>query len=90
MKTAAIPVPYQHIVSTQFDDGDGVLVDLETKNYYQLNQTAMLVWLALEKGQTLSEIVTEMTSVYDVTDEHAAASVERILQDFRSKKLLDG
>lgn len=83
-------MPHKHIVSTRFDDGDGVLVDLETKNYYQLNQTAMLVWLGLEKGQAISDIVTEITSVYDVTDEHAAASVERILQDFRSKNLLDG
>lgn len=83
-----LPKPYDHIVSTEFDDGDGVLVDLETKSYYQLNQTAMLVWLGLEKGQILSELINRITSTYDVTDAPAAASVEKILQDFRSKNLL--
>lgn len=77
----------KNIISIQFDDGGGVLVDLDAKSYYQLNQTAMLVWLGLEKGKTLAEIVSGITSVYDVIEEHAKKSVERILQDLQSKNL---
>ena len=81
-------IPHDHIVFTEFDGGEGVLVDLNTKRYYQLNETAMLVWRCLEKGKTLSEVVEEMTAAYEVTREHALQSVERLLRNFQSHQLL--
>jgi hypothetical protein len=81
-------VPRKQIVSTLFDDGDGVLVDLNTKRYYQLNESAMLVWNGLEKGQDVAGIVDEITSIFTVTPDHAAESVERILRDFQANNLL--
>lgn len=82
------PAPLDHVVFTEFDGGEGVLVDLQTKRYYQLNETAALVWRALEKGKGREEIVGEFTTLYDVTEEHARRSVENILQRFQSYKLL--
>ena len=82
------PIPYEHIVFTDFEGGEGVLVDLNTKRYYQLNETAALVWRCLEKGKATDEIVDEMVSVYEVTTEHAAASIDKILRDFQSQKLV--
>ena len=83
-----LQVPRKQIVSTLFDDGDGVLVDLNTKRYYQLNETAMVVWSGLEKGQDLAGIVDEMTAIFSVTPDHAVESVERILRDFQANNLL--
>ena len=83
-----LPTPHEHVVSTEFDEGEGVLVDLNTKRYYQLNETAMLVWKCLEKRRTRQEIIDEMVSIYDVSSEHAAASVEKVLLDFQSNKLV--
>jgi len=79
----------KQIVSTLFDDGDGVLVDLDTKRYYQLNETAMMVWNGLEKGHTVAEIASAITSAFDVSHDHAIDSVEKILQKFQSFKLTD-
>jgi len=81
-------IPYEHIVFTDFDEGAGVLVDLNTKKYYQLNETAMLVWRCLEKRKSNEEIIHEMTEAYEVTPEHAAASLEKLLRGFRSHKLV--
>ena len=83
-----LQVPRKQIVSTLFDDGDGVLVDLNTKRYYQLNETAMVVWSGLEKGQDVTGIVDEIRSNFTVTADHAAESVKRILQDFEANNLL--
>ena len=83
-----VPIPQEHIVATEFDGGEGVLVDLNAKRYYQLNETAMLVWKCLERGRSLSEIVDEMTSVYDVSIERATVSVEKVLLDLQSNKLV--
>ncbi|HEV2708347.1 MAG TPA: PqqD family protein [Pyrinomonadaceae bacterium] len=80
--------PHNHIVFTEFDDGEGVLVDLNTKRYYQLNETAALVWRALEQGKSTREVVEELTAVYDVTREHATESVEKLLRSFQSNKLV--
>lgn len=80
--------PHEHIVFTEFDGGEGVLVDLNTKRYYQLNETAALVWRALEQGKSASEVVEELTAAYDVTRERAAESVEKLLHSFQSNKLV--
>ena len=49
--------PHEHVVFTEFDAGEGILVDLNTKKYFQLNETGTLVWRGLERNQTLEEII---------------------------------
>lgn len=80
--------PGKHVVVTDFDGGEGILVDLNTKKYYQLNETAMVVWKGLEKGKTMSEIVADITSSYEVGPDQATLSVQRIVDNFQSYKLL--
>jgi hypothetical protein len=80
--------PGKHVVATDFDGGEGILVDLNTKKYYQLNETAMIVWKGLEKGRTMGEIAAEITSSYEVALDKARVSVERIVDNFQTYKLL--
>jgi len=81
-------IPGKHVVATDFDGGQGILVDLNTKKYYQLNETAMVVWKGLEKGKTMDEIVTEITSNYEVPADKATLSVQRIVDNLQTYKLL--
>lgn len=81
-------MPGKHVVVTDFDGGEGILVDLTTKKYYQLNETAMIVWKGLEKGKTTGEIAADITSSYEVTPDKAQVSVERIVDNFQTYKLL--
>ena len=76
-------LPHEHVVFTEFDAGEGILVDLNTKKYFQLNETGTLVWRGLEKNRTLEEIVGEITAAYDVTPEHASESVRKLLDNLR-------
>ncbi len=78
----------KHVVVTDFDGGEGILVDLNTKRYYQLNETAMIVWRGLEQGKSIGEIVNEVTSGYEVDPEHATVSVQRLLDSFQIYKLV--
>ena len=80
--------PGKHVVATDFDGGEGILVDLKTKKYYQLNETAMIVWKGLEKGKTMGEIAADITSIYEVALDKARVSVERIVDNFQTYKLL--
>ena len=81
-------LPSKHVVFTDFDGDEGILVDLNTKKYYQLNETAMLVWKGLEKGKSVVEIAEDVMNEYEVTIDHATRSVERLLTNFHSYKLV--
>jgi coenzyme PQQ synthesis protein D (PqqD) len=81
-------VPGKHVVVTDFDGGEGILVDLNTKKYFQLNETAMVVWKGLEQGKSVGEIADDITARYEVAPDNATRSVERILDNFQNYKLL--
>ena len=82
------PIPYEHVLFTDLDGLEGVLVDLNTKKYYQLNETASLVWRGLQKGLSTGDIAREMTELYHVTLERATLSVETAVTSFEAQKLL--
>ena len=86
--TDSLQRPHDHVVYTEFDGREAVLVDLNAKRYYTLNETAMLIWRGLERGRTKDEIVRELMDVYDVTAEHATASIERLLSSLAAHRLL--
>ena len=78
----------KHVVVTDFDGGEGILVDLNTKRYYQLNETAMIVWKGLEQGKSIGEIVADFMSSYEVEPDRATLSVQRLLDSFQVYKLV--
>ena len=78
----------KHVVVTDFDRGEGILVDLNTRRYYQLNESAMIVWKGLEQGKTVSQIVDDFTSTYEIEPDRAAVSVERLVNSLQSYKLV--
>ena len=84
----SIPAPHEHVVFTEFDDREAVLVDLNSKRYYTLNETAMIIWRGLERKLTREEIIREITDVYDVTPEHAAQSLDKLVSTLQARKLL--
>jgi len=81
-------VPIKDVVYTDFQGAGGILVDLKTKQYYQLNETGSLIWRGLEKGDTVDDIAFEMSTIYEVTPEHARESVETLLSNLQMRKLV--
>jgi 2-keto-3-deoxy-L-rhamnonate aldolase RhmA len=81
-------VPQEHVVFSEFDAGEGILVDLNTKKYFQLNETAIIVWRGLENNLPLEEIVAQITDAYEVSTEHANESVRKLIESLRALKLL--
>jgi len=80
--------PHDHIVFTEFDDSEGILVDLNTKKYYQLNETAMLIWKGLEKGLGTSEIADQISDNYEITPSDAQRNVDEIVEKFQMYSLV--
>lgn len=80
--------PLNDVIFTDFDGQEGILVDLNTKQYYRLNETGSLVWRGLEQGRTVDEIISEIQNTYDVSAAHARASVEKLLLHLETNKLV--
>lgn len=87
--SSLLPMPHAHIVVTEFEGGESVLVDLDTKRYYQLNETATLIWRALADGKSKEDVVGNLTSVYDVTAEDAEKSVDQVVQHLKAHRLVN-
>jgi len=81
--------PYDHIVFTEFDDSEGILVDLNTRKYYQLNETAMLIWKGLEQGLGTHEIVDQIVANYEITPNDALRNVAEIVAKFQMYSLVN-
>lgn len=80
--------PQSEIVFTDFEGGEGILVDLNSKQYYRLNETAALIWRGLEQRRNPEEIVEELLAAYDVTREHASGSIANLVAKFEAHHLL--
>ena len=87
--SSSTPVTAKDIVYTDFDGGEGMIVDLTTKQYYRLNETAALIWRSLEGGKDVDQIIEEMQSKYEVSREQALASIERLISKLRTNRLVD-
>ena len=81
-------VPIKDVVYTDFQGSGGILVDLKTKQYYQLNETGSLIWRGLENGNSVDDIALEMSTIYEVTPEHAKKSVETLLSNLEMRSLV--
>jgi len=86
--TSSTPMPMKDVVFTDFDDGEGMIVDLTTKQYYRLNETAALIWRNLENGKAINDIVDEMQSRYEVSREQALASVDKLVSKLATRNLV--
>jgi len=82
------PTPYNHIVFTEFDGAEGILVDLNTKKYYQLNETATLIWKGIANEAPIVEIANSLTTSYEVTPEDAQRNVQAIVQQLQDYNLI--
>ena len=80
--------PHGHVIFTDLDGTEGVLVDLQARQYYQLNETASLIWRGLTNQTPINEIASAMTEIYDVTPEQARASIEAVIARFDAYRLL--
>ncbi len=48
--------------------GESVLLDLDGEQYFGLDEVGTRVWTLLEEGKTMTEVVAQILSEYDVTE----------------------
>jgi len=75
------------VVCTELDDG-AVLLNLDTKYYFNLNETGLRIWQTLEEARTPTEIAEKLAGEYDVDMGKAKTSVLRLLGELEKEELI--
>ena len=75
-------------VLTAHLSGEAVLLDLKTKQYYQLNATAARIWKGLEQGLEPRRIVDVLVDGFAVDAATAQAEMERVIEQLRARGLV--
>ncbi len=75
------------VACTELDDG-AVLLDLDTKYYYNLNETGLRIWQIMEESQDFTEIADKLSNEYEVDIEKAKSSVLKLVEDLEKDGLI--
>lgn len=78
-------------VFTQLDDGTGVLMNLDSKFYFQLNPTGARMWQHIEKLKKVKvrELFEAMSEVYDIAGSVLASDINEFLSNLKREKMIE-
>ena len=79
--------PHRDVISRMLDD-EAVILDLQSGEYFGLNETGARIWELLEQHDT-SEIAQLLAGEFDVTSEQAAEEVDALIQRLLDQRLVE-
>lgn len=80
--------PHPSLVFTRLDDAEAVLLHLDTKRYYTLNETGSRIWELLQQGRSAQHIVQALQNDYAVTNEEAMPVLSAFVGELQQEGLI--
>ena len=80
----------EDVVFTDLDDGSAVLLNLDTKYYFSLNETGCFLWKLLEReeGASESDLIDGLCGVFDVEPKRARTDITDFIGDLAEQGLI--
>jgi hypothetical protein len=75
-------------VISEIVDGEAVMINLTTGNYYSLNESGSAVWSLIESGAGTNEIVGRLAARYEAAENEIEEAVMRLLEELRHEELV--
>jgi hypothetical protein len=88
MTGAEIYKPNQNVVVTELDDDESVLLDLNTRRYYTVNETGVLIWAQLKEGKGILEICNVVAGEFEISADDASTFVEVFISSLEKEGLV--
>jgi hypothetical protein len=66
-----------------------VVLDIQTKQYFSLNETGARVWALIREGREVADIISTLLTEYDVTREAACEAVTSLVSSLVGEKLIE-
>jgi len=76
------------VVATDFDGQNAVVLNLVTKKYYTLNETATAIWSGIEEKRPVAGLVDLLIERFEVTADQARSSVLETLSRLQAQDLV--
>jgi hypothetical protein len=70
-------------------DGEMVLLDMESENYYGLDAVGSDIWRLLAEGKSLEETVAELLEIYEVEEERLRKDLQAFVTQLVDKGLAE-
>ena len=80
--------PPADVLSAHLGD-ETVLLDLNSKRYYRLNESAATIYRALEEGAGREGAIKRVLEAFEIDEATATAAVDEMLTNLETKKLLE-
>lgn len=68
------------VVTTDLD-GEVIMMNVETGNYFHLDDIATDVWNLLDRPQTIDAVVSGLREIYDVSQEDCRRDVGKLVAE---------
>lgn len=82
-----VPVmKHDEVVYTDLEEG-AVLLHLETRFYYSLNEVGQSIWRLLDSAESLEDMLRRLEEEYEVDRQLAEESVSKFLQELEREQL---
>ena len=76
-----------HVVTTELEDG-AILLNLNTKYYYNLNETGLGIWRALDETGNPDAILLKLIEEYDIDKKEASSCMNELLENLEKEGLI--
>lgn len=69
-------------------DDQGLILDIHSGDYFEINETALLIWKSLDGKHSLGRITSMICQTYAVTQKQAASDLKQLLSILAEAKLI--
>ena len=84
--STSLPTPSPDTLTTTLD-GQAVLLDLDSKRYFQINHTGTVIWEGLAAARSRDAIVAELTERFDVDAAEAVQAIDTFVAELCARGL---
>ena len=79
--------PKPSVVATEVQ-GEAVLLDLDSRSYFSLNETGTLIWTLLGEGHAPDAIADALTEAFEIERDQAGPVVAAFVADLVAERLI--
>ena len=76
------------VIYADLDPKEGIVLNLDSKFYYRLNETGQLIWQGLAGGQTETNIAERLADNFDVSFDEALPDVKTLVEKLKTEQLI--
>lgn len=82
------PVRSSSIVCTELPEGEAILLNLENKYFYTLNEIALRIWNLIDGRRSIADIINVLLKEYNINRLKVTKSVSRQIKEFTKHGLV--